>query len=116
MVSGLTILETLNHLECTSRTKNGDTVGIHYTGYLSDGTKFDSSHDRNVPLYFEIGRGQMIQGWEKGVLDMCPGEKRKLLIPPELGYGERGIGPIPPNSDLTFDIELVEVLNLRDEL
>lgn len=92
-------------------------VSVHYAGYLSDGTKFDSSYDRGTPLTFQLGAGRVIKGWEQGILGMCPGEKRKLTIPPELGYGSRGVGPIPANAELIFDTELVDIAGLeKDEL
>jgi FK506-binding protein 2/FK506-binding protein 14 len=77
--------------ECAIKTQNGDKLSMWYTGYLTDGKKFDSSRDRNVPFDFTIGKGMVIKGWEMGLLDMCPGEQRKLTIPPELGYGSRGM-------------------------
>lgn len=86
--------------DCKVKAKYGDTVSVHYLGYLSDGTLFDSSHNRGTPLSFTLGIGQVIQGWEKGIDNMCVGEKRKLTIPPSLGYGSRGVGPIPANSEL----------------
>lgn len=95
---------------CTVRTKKGDLVHMHYTGTLEDGTEFDSSIPRGEPLTFTLGMGQVIKGWDQGLLNMCEGEKRKLVIPPELGYGERGAGEkIPPNSVLIFEVELVKI-------
>ena len=90
---------------------SGKVVTAHYTGTLTNGTKFDSSLDRGQPFRFILGAGQVIKGWERGILGMKVGGKRKLTIPPELGYGERGIGAIPPNSTLIFEIELLGVSN-----
>jgi peptidylprolyl isomerase len=87
----------------------GKNIVVHYTGYLADSTKFDSSVDRDEALVFPIGVGQVIKGWDEGLMSMKAGGKRKLIIPPPLGYGERGIGPIPPNAELIFDVELLEV-------
>jgi len=91
------------------RAKDGDTVAIHYTGKLMDGTKFDSSLDRNQPLEFTLGKHQVVPGFEQGVTGMHVGGKRIVQIPPQLGYGSRAVGPIPANSTLIFEIELVEV-------
>ncbi len=88
----------------------GKTVSVHYTGTLTDGKKFDSSVDKGEPFRFDLGAGLVIQGWEKGILGMKVGGKRKLIIPPSMGYGEREIaGLIPANSTLLFDVELVAV-------
>jgi peptidylprolyl isomerase len=90
--------------------KTGQRVTVHYTGTLKNGTKFDSSVDRGQPFTFVIGVGQVIRGWDEGVATMKVGGKRKLMIPPNLGYGERGAGNlIPPNSDLIFDVELLRL-------
>ena len=106
--SGLAYVDTLagNGAE----PKTGDKVTVHYTGYLTDGKKFDSSVDRNSPFTFVLGVGQVIKGWDEGVATMKVGGKRKLIIPSILGYGQRGAGSvIPPNAELIFDVELLGV-------
>lgn len=87
----------------------GKEVSVHYTGWLTDGTKFDSSVDRGQPFVFPLGAGRVIKGWDEGVSGMKVGGKRQLRIPPGLAYGARGVGPIPPNSTLIFDVELLDV-------
>ena len=87
----------------------GQTVEAHYTGWLTDGTKFDSSKDRGEPFSFAVGQGEVIPAWDEALLDMKVGERRKLIVPADLGYGEMGTpgGPIPPNATLIFEVELL---------
>jgi FKBP-type peptidyl-prolyl cis-trans isomerase FkpA len=90
--------------------KAGDSVQVHYTGWLTNGTKFDSSKDRGKPFRFQLGAGQVIKGWDEGVAGMKVGGKRKLTIPPSLGYGARGAGGvIPPGAELIFEVELLGI-------
>lgn len=110
--SGLTIQE--NKVGTGTEAVKGKSVSVHYTGWLSEGgkkgTKFDSSVDRGDPFNFPLGEGMVIAGWDEGVAGMKVGGKRTLLIPSKLGYGARGAGGvIPPNADLIFDVELLEV-------
>jgi len=106
--SGLIILDTAEGHGPAAQA--GDTVLVHYTGKLADGTVFDSSYPRGAPFKFQLGDGQVIKGWDEGIAGLKPGGKRKLTIPPGLGYGENGSGPIPPNATLYFDVELVTVV------
>ncbi|MBU6431028.1 MAG: FKBP-type peptidyl-prolyl cis-trans isomerase [Patescibacteria group bacterium] len=89
--------------------KNGDLVSIHYVGALENGKKFDSSIDRGQPFEFTLGAGQVIKGFDKGILGMKVGEKKRIVISPEDGYGNRQVGSIPPNSTLIFDVELLGI-------
>lgn len=89
--------------------RTGQNVNVHYTGWLPDGRKFDSSRDRGQPFSFGLGAGQVIRGWDEGVAGMRVGGRRRLIIPPDLGYGSRGVGPIPPGATLLFNVELLGV-------
>lgn len=106
--SGLKIRE----IECGEgeEAQKGDTLEVHYEGRLEDGTKFDASRDRGTTFEFQVGAGQVIQGWDEGLIGMKIGGTRELTIPPDLGYGAAGAPPaIPPNSTLIFEIELVDI-------
>ncbi|XP_053974684.1 FK506-binding protein 2 isoform X2 [Hylaeus anthracinus] len=108
--SGLKVEKLYVPEVCDAKSKIGDQLTMHYTGTLLDGTKFDSSLDRDQPFTFQLGVGQVIKGWDQGLVDMCVGEKRKLTIPPELGYGEKGAGNvIPGGATLLFDVELINI-------
>ncbi|XP_018495682.1 uncharacterized protein LOC100907240 isoform X2 [Galendromus occidentalis] len=104
-------VDVLQEATCERKSKKGDSLTMHYTGTLEkDGSKFDSSLDRGEPFQFQLGVGQVIKGWDQGLEGMCVGEKRKLTIPAELGYGERGAGDkIPPGSNLVFEVELLKI-------
>ncbi|KAK6181235.1 hypothetical protein SNE40_009133 [Patella caerulea] len=95
---------------CNEKSTKGDILTMHYTGKLEDGTEFDSSVSRNSPFVFTLGSGQVIKGWDQGLLGMCEGEKRKLVIPSDLGYGSRGAPPkIPADATLIFEVELLKI-------
>ncbi len=107
--SGLIFLVT--HKGTGAQAKAGDTVSVHYTGTLTDGTKFDSSRDRGEPIEFALGQGRVIKGWDEGIAKMHVGDQAILVIPPAIGYGSRGAGggQIPPDATLIFIVELVEI-------
>ena len=115
--SGLSITKDFVPDECERKTKAGDQLSMHYTGTIAmssktgeGGKKFDSSLDRGTPFDFALGQGQVIKGWDEGLLDMCVGEKRTLVIPPELGYGDRGAGgDIPGGATLQFTVECLDI-------
>lgn len=113
---GLKIDKTLTHV-CKRSTQKGDSVAMHYIGTLaSDGTEFDQSYKRGKPLTFKVGSGMVIKGWDQGLLGMCPGDKRTLTIPPELGYGANGAGGvIPGGATLIFQTELVSIDGVEPE-
>jgi len=104
-------IETLRTArDCPVRSQRGNTLTMHYTGTFADGRKFDSSLDRNQPFKFRIGVGQVVKGWDQGLLDMCVGEQRRLTVPPHLGYGDRGAGNlIPGGTTLYFETELLKI-------
>ena len=110
--SGLRMIE---HIKGDGEKPNvGDLVAVHYTGLLETGQKFDSSHDRGAPFKFNVGMGKVIKGWDEAILDMNVGSKRTLIIPPDLGYGERGAGRvIPPNATLVFEVELIKIVETK---
>jgi len=105
--SGLQYIET--QLGAGPEAVPGQSVTVHYTGWLTDGKKFDSSRDRGQPFRFGLGAGQVIKGWDEGVAGMKVGGRRRLIIPAGLGYGERGVGPIPGGATLVFAVELLGV-------
>ena len=105
--SGLRMIEHITG--SGDKPKSGQSVSVHYRGYLADNTQFDSSHDRGQPFVFNVGEGRVIKGWDEAILDMNIGSKRTLIIPPELGYGARGAGrSIPPDATLIFEVELID--------
>lgn len=110
-------IETTTPVSCSRPTRSGDKIAVHYKGRLqSNGKEFDQSYKRGKPFQFTLGAGQVIQGWEQGLLHMCPGEGRRLTIPPELGYGEYGSPPvIPGHATLVFDTELMDIVGVRQE-
>jgi peptidylprolyl isomerase len=107
------ISSELNYIETKAgdgaQAEAGKTVAVHYTGLLTNGTIFDSSIERGEPIEFPIGKGMVIKGWDEGIANMKVGGQAILVIPPELGYGAGGVGPIPPNATLIFVVELVSV-------
>jgi len=112
------VTKAVDEADCKHKTQKGDKLSMHYTGTLAaDGKKFDSSLDRNRPFDFTLGAGQVIKGWDQGLLNMCIGEQRKLTIPPNLGYGDRGAGGvIPGGATLVFDVELLKIKRGKEEL
>ncbi|TKA83276.1 hypothetical protein B0A55_00799 [Friedmanniomyces simplex] len=113
--SGLQI-EYTAPVSCSRPSKSGDSISVNYRGTLqSTGEVFDESYKRGVPFVFKLGAGQVIAGWDQGLVDMCPGEGRKLIIPPELAYGDRGVGPIGPGATLVFETEMVEIVGVKQE-
>lgn len=101
---------------CTVKAKSGDKVAVHYTGSLTDGTVFDSSVERGEPIDFTLGQGMVIQGWDNGIAGMCVGEKRKLKIPSDMGYGDRGSPPkIPGGATLIFTTELMGINGVKTQ-
>jgi len=99
---------------CDRPSQDGDTLTMHYRGTLEDGTEFDASYNRNQPFTFKLGAGRVIKGWDQGLKDMCIGEARKLTIPYNLAYGEKGMGPIPPKATLIFETELLAIAGVPD--
>ena len=107
LADGLKILDEI--IGTGIEVKSGDTVTVNYLGTLENGTKFDSSYDKNTPFTTQIGVGQVIKGWDEGIVGMKVGGKRKLIVPPELGYGNQPVGSIPPGSTLVFEVELLNI-------
>jgi hypothetical protein len=108
-------IDVTKEVQCTRKTKSGDTISVNYKGTLEDGTEFDESYNRGRPFKFTLGAHQVIQGWDEGLLGMCIGEARKLTIPPSMGYGNQNMGKIPPGSTLIFETELVGIDGVKPE-
>lgn len=109
-------VETVKNGDCSRKAAKGDELIMHYDGTLMDGKQFDSSYKRGEPFRFTLGAGMVIQGWDKGLMDMCKGEIRNLIIPHSMAYGERGHPPvIPEKSDLKFKVELLGFADGEDE-
>lgn len=105
-------IDTTHAVECSRKSKSGDFISVHYSGSLEDGTVFDASYNRGQPITFQLGIGQVISGWDQGLLDMCIGEKRTLTIPSDLAYGDSGVGPIPPKAVLSmYNVEQQELVD-----
>ena len=106
----------IHHWRASADIFVGDKIEVHYRGTLeSDGTEFDASYNRGTPLSFHVGKGQVIKGWDEGLLDMCIGEKRTLTVQPDAGYGSRAMGPIPANSVLIFETELMGIGGVKPQ-
>lgn len=109
-------ITTTHKGDCSRKSASGDAVSVHYEGTLDDGSEFDSSYKRGDPFTLTLGQGMVIKGWDQGLLDMCIGEKRTLVIPPHLAYGERGYPPvIPEQATLTFKVELIEFQDQNED-
>ncbi|CAM0138818.1 Peptidyl-prolyl cis-trans isomerase fkbp14 [Umbelopsis sp. WA50703] len=117
MASKKLVIEYIKQVDETPelrRSKKGDVLSMHYTGFFEKtNKKFDSSRDRKQPFEFLLGAGEVIKGWDEGLQDMAIGEQRKLTIPPDMAYGVYGVGPIPGNATLVFDVELLEIKEKR---
>ncbi|KAK5119491.1 hypothetical protein LTR85_007591 [Meristemomyces frigidus] len=109
-------IDVTTPVTCSRPSRKGDNIAVHYKGTLqSTGVEFDESYRRGAPFTFTLGAGQVIKGWDQGLLDMCPGERRTLTIPPKLGYGDANMGAIPPGSTLIFETELVDIVGVKQE-
>merc|ERR1712126_111323 len=114
--NGLEIETLSTPVACSREAVSGDRVSVHYTGTLQDGTVFDSSYNRQRPIDFILGSRQVIQGWDEGLLGACIGERRRLVIPPALGYGDKGAGEvIPPGATLVFTVHLVNIEDTQNK-